>query len=284
MRLKYSLLEQPPKLEYADQIQRTPGDPIYFAPHHHQDVTELLLLVEGEASYQIDGQPYTAGPGSLVCFNQGVWHEERSSADKPFHFYYIGVSGMQVSDLAPNAIIDRSESPVVPLMDQSIAIRQRMTEIVRETNGGAPEAAWIGNGLTTALIGELVRLLHHRSGRVRTGQSHTQTVAVTKRYIEEHYSANITLERLSGIAYVSPYHLCRLFKKELGCSPIQYMIHRRIEAAQYYLSTTDMTVDKIAKRVGYESDTSFQNAFKKRVGLSPGQYRAIRSQLIAEDE
>jgi AraC-like DNA-binding protein len=276
--MKSSLMLHPPQLEYADRIKRPLGKPIYFAPHHHQNVTELLLLVEGEASYVIGGREYSAGPGTLICFNQGVWHEERSAADKPFQFYYLGFSGLQLAGLPANTLTGPADDPVIPLMDQSLPVRQRMEEIVREWSASAPESALIGNSLLTALIGGLLRVIHHRAAAPsrKASSSSAQAVALVKRYIEEHYSMNITLEQLAGIAYVSPYHLCHLFRQELGCSPIRYVIHCRIEAAQYYLSTTEMTVDKIAKLVGYESETYFHNAFKKRVGLSPGEFRSVR--------
>lgn len=92
--------------------------------------------------------------------------------------------------------------------------------------------------------------------------------------MEENYPFDVTLETLAGLTYTNPYHFIHVFKAETGVSPIQYLIRYRIEVAKQYLETTQLSMAEIAEKVGYKSETYFQNLFKKTTGTSPGRYRA----------
>jgi AraC-like DNA-binding protein len=72
---------------------------------------------------------------------------------------------------------------------------------------------------------------------------------------------------------MSPEHLRRLCKKELGRSPIQHLTFLRMKHARYLLGTTDDKVEVIAHAVGYESPFTFSNTFKKWVGWRPSELR-----------
>jgi len=72
---------------------------------------------------------------------------------------------------------------------------------------------------------------------------------------------------------MSQYHFSRLFKRECGYSPHEYIILVRINRAKHLLKTTDLPVKIIAQNVGYQNVTTFTNAFSNRVGLSPSAFR-----------
>ncbi|MCH7760872.1 helix-turn-helix transcriptional regulator [candidate division TA06 bacterium] len=66
---------------------------------------------------------------------------------------------------------------------------------------------------------------------------------------------------------------CRLFKKELGVTPTAYLNLMRINASKELLSTSDLTVEKIARRVGFPNPRHFRGLFKRYVGESPKEFR-----------
>jgi AraC-like DNA-binding protein len=76
---------------------------------------------------------------------------------------------------------------------------------------------------------------------------------------------------------VSPEHLARLFRKELGTSPLQAITERRIQLACRLLRSTVLSLAEIAVRCGYADAGALGEAFRARVGMPPGQYRAQRS-------
>ena len=74
---------------------------------------------------------------------------------------------------------------------------------------------------------------------------------------------------------VSPYHFHRLFHEVFHETPNQYLQRRRLEQARELLESTDRGVTEISLDVGFESSTSFSALFRRSLGCSPREYRAI---------
>jgi two-component system, response regulator YesN len=94
-----------------------------------------------------------------------------------------------------------------------------------------------------------------------------------KRYINEHYSEEITLNKLSEVVYVNPMYLSRLFKEKIGENFIDYLTRVRIEHAKRLLSDLSLRIYDITEMVGYESRKHFGKTFKEVTGFTPKEYR-----------
>lgn len=88
-------------------------------------------------------------------------------------------------------------------------------------------------------------------------------------YIQSHLSEQITLELLSGVAFVSKSYLTKQFKQETGQTVIEYVNKTRIEKAKMLLVTTTKSVEEIAYAVGFESPKYFFRVFKALTGQTP---------------
>ena len=93
------------------------------------------------------------------------------------------------------------------------------------------------------------------------------------RFIDEHFGEAITLGDIASYAGVSVYYFTRLFKADIGSTPYDYLLRRRIDSAKYQLKTTEKSIKDIAVSVGYDNESTFINFFTERVGLSPGKFR-----------
>ena len=98
-------------------------------------------------------------------------------------------------------------------------------------------------------------------------------VSAAMRFIQAEYMHLITLAEVAACANMSQYHFSRLFKKDCGYSPHEYLILTRLNRAKHLLKTTELPVKVIAQKVGYINVSSFTNAFTERVGISPSQFR-----------
>lgn len=94
-----------------------------------------------------------------------------------------------------------------------------------------------------------------------------------KKYIQEHFFEEITLNKLSEILYVHPTHLSRLFKEKTGENFIDYLIKVRVDKAKELLGDLSYKIYDIAGMIGYESPGYFSRTFKEIVGLTPKEYR-----------
>ncbi len=94
--------------------------------------------------------------------------------------------------------------------------------------------------------------------------------------------APVSLPQVARQAHVTIQHLCRLFKRELGASPMQCVRLMRIELAATLLERTENTLSEVAERLGYSSQFHLSKNFKEHYGVAPSEYRkAFHSGLIA---
>lgn len=92
-------------------------------------------------------------------------------------------------------------------------------------------------------------------------------------YINEHFSENLTLDLLSQLFFISKNTLCKRFQSVMNCSIMDYCTHARLNEAKHLLLTTRKSLDEIAERCGYASANYFSLIFKRKIGLSPLNYR-----------
>ena len=93
-------------------------------------------------------------------------------------------------------------------------------------------------------------------------------------YIHAHVSENITLSDLCAVCRgISPQYLCRLFKRYMEMRPVEYIRKVRISRAKKLLSNTDLTVQEVAAKCGFESPTYFYRCWNKTEKESPAEYR-----------
>lgn len=94
-------------------------------------------------------------------------------------------------------------------------------------------------------------------------------------YINEHFKEDVMVEELASRAGLSQYHFIRIFKKETGFTPHEYLVNTRIATARYLLKNSCLSVKDICYATGFSSESVFCSAFKRRQGMTPNQYRVL---------
>jgi AraC family transcriptional regulator len=84
----------------------------------------------------------------------------------------------------------------------------------------------------------------------------------------------LSIETLSKSVNLSPSRLRQLFKKETGCSPIQYVKALRMQHAEQLLRKTFLSIKEVAFLCGGKDVSYFVREFKKQYGLTPTEFRA----------
>ncbi|MGV3487589.1 MAG: response regulator [Tuberibacillus sp.] len=92
-------------------------------------------------------------------------------------------------------------------------------------------------------------------------------------YIDQHYSESISLQEFAAQHYMSDSYLSRLFKKQVGQTFSDYIMHKRIEKAKELLTMTALKTYEVASIVGYQDQRYFSQIFRKATGLTPSEYR-----------
>ena len=94
-----------------------------------------------------------------------------------------------------------------------------------------------------------------------------------RRYIDNHFKENLTLDQLAGMVHMSKYYLSHSFRKEFQTSPISYLISRRIQESRFLLRETDLRLSQIAQILGFSSLSYFSQSFRRLENMSPLEYR-----------
>jgi transcriptional regulator GlxA family with amidase domain len=135
-------------------------------------------------------------------------------------------------------------------------------------------------GLDHALKVARVNLIDwHHSGQqpfarlARTRQVEDAVIARCQSWIAENYDQRnpvTAMVRLSGLAERS---FKRRFQQATGMSPLEYVHALRLEEAKQMLEASDLPIEAIANEVGYEDAGFFTRLFRRKVNLTPAQYR-----------
>lgn len=101
----------------------------------------------------------------------------------------------------------------------------------------------------------------------------TMVVMEAKKYMDTHYMEDLSMEDLAERFHISTNHFNRTFKQvyEIPCK--EYLITIRVEAAKQYLSSPLLTVREVGSMIGYSDSNYFTKVFRKRVGMTPTEYR-----------
>ena len=100
-----------------------------------------------------------------------------------------------------------------------------------------------------------------------------QSLAEIRRYMEEHLDEHLTIPALSRRACLSATTVKEGFRRLYGLPVHTWLRQRRMERAAELLHTTELSLEGVAKAVGYSSVSQFIAAFRQQYGLTPGQYR-----------
>ena len=98
-------------------------------------------------------------------------------------------------------------------------------------------------------------------------------ISKAKKYIDENYNKDVSLQDVSRHVNISPYHFSKVFREKTGETFIVYLTKLRINRAKELLLDKDMSIKEVCLSCGYSEPNYFSRLFKKWVGLTPTEFR-----------
>lgn len=142
------------------------------------------------------------------------------------------------------------------------------------SSGSLMDLSFPGSETMEALEQALRESLLDTLARIsRTPGNIDSIIYEVKQYIDQNYSASLTLDALAAMVHLSPSYFSKLFKREMGENLSTYILTTRMEHAKFLLRTTDKKAYEIAEAVGIYDPVYFSKIFKKVTGLKPKEYR-----------
>jgi transcriptional regulator GlxA family with amidase domain len=150
--------------------------------------------------------------------------------------------------------------------------------------------AWVeedcGAALAHEAARELVLFLRRPAGQPQVSvslaaqASEMSSLGELQIWIAEHLAARLTLEDLAERMAMSVRHFERVFTREVGTTPAQYVLQVRVEAARRQLERTDRGLKQVASACGFGSVDVMRRAFVRVLGITPRRYRELTSATI----
>ena len=194
-------------------------------------------------------------------------------------FSFDGPSVKPMSQLLPALNLIKSEQA------RSLALHTTIQLLASEMTEQAPGSVVVANRLAEVLFIQTLRA-HIASGKesCKRGWLHAifdPQIGAALNAVHDNVDRPWTVESLAAAAGMSRSAFALRFKELLGQTPLEYVTDWRMQKAIQLLPQRDKKLIDIAQRVGYESDAAFSKAFKRIVGLTPGEYR--RAEAHAEE-
>ncbi len=244
---------------------------------HYHDAHELLYIVSGRIAVNIGGQEREAGAGSLLVFSRFEEHSVRVLSSEYRRYTLLISSEFARGDdyLLSSVLVNRSGSfdHIITFEDEQSDIESIMKDMSEEYANQDPMYAKVLESMLTRLLVCLYRL---RPELFLTDENHnTEIVRELQERFEKNYSEHFSLAELALGYHISESQLSHIFKRVTGYAPIEYLMSCRLSAAKNLLSTTDKSIKEIIDLCGFSDESNFSRTFKKKVGMTPTEFRKI---------
>lgn len=254
-----------------ESITKSKYDSDWHSTLHTHPFTELFYVVDGKGEFNIQGQRFPVKANDFVIINPQVEHTELSSPDEPLEYIVLGINGLSFSNLTP---VSEGGHPFsfFNLRDEQKDILRYLNAMVQEATSQSMSYELVCHNLLEIL---LIKILRHQHFDLEVGKQSkaTKDISFIKHYLETYYHESVQLEDLASMTHLSRFYISHSFKKEIGMSPMEYLIAIRIKESKILLRTTNYSISQVADIVGFTTPTYFSKQFRKSTGISPTDYR-----------
>lgn len=237
----------------------------------------FIFILNGSISYELNNTGGVLNAGDVLFFKPTDNFSVAALSEAPHtvslsacpgHIFenYVNIYGSQVL----NKIFDEKEAVIIHASNaEQTAISQRIEQFLFFKN--IPQS---GAFFKKVIFHRLLELLLQSRLNITPQNPHFYIIDLLKNIDQNQIVINgiaAILERTN----VSHEHLCRIMKKSLGITPLDYVTNIRMQRACELLLHTENDISSIALLTGYSSQSHFISAFKKKYSLTPAAYRKI---------
>lgn len=253
-------------------------------PFHYHDFHKIILFLDGNVDYVIEGKTYHLTARDVVFVSAGEIHRPiflSGSANYERIVIYVSPSFLerwqqqdsQHNDLSQCFLQARKTASVMhqaPGTSHDLLFHMDKLEKTAHGEGFA-------NGLFTEILFIEFMILVNRllEGHELAGlenASYDQKIQDVLAYINQHLAEDLSIDTLAAHTYTSKFYLMRKFKANTGYALHQYIRSKRLLLARDMLRI-DMPIAQIAGEVGFADYSTFSRAFREMFQCSPREYR-----------
>lgn len=254
--------------------------------HQHVDFSELVIVLNGNATHVVHTEEYFIKKGNAFVINGSTPHAYRDPHDfkicnimfRPEMLASIGPDLKKSNGFQALFVLEpyyrniQSYPGKLALPIPSLEYVESLIAVMIEEYHGQLQ------GYQTMLLSRFTELVVYLSRHYDTQEkgmegNHLMHLANAISYMEDHYLEPLTLEEIAGKSNISVRHLNRIFRSYYQMTPIAYMLTLRLERACSLLKHSGLTITQISYECGFNDSNYFTRQFRKAFGVSPKVYR-----------
>lgn len=217
------------------------------------------LVLEGCGWLSIGGRYYDVKAGDMYILPPGKAHEYAADRQQPWRKVFFNAGGSLISHLIDCYALKEFFFSNWNERDVFFRMVYLYNNLSDESHR---EAALIFHRLVALAAGTMIH------------GNYSEVVTSALGFIGNNLQNHIGLDDIARACFLSSSQLSRLFKRETGYTPCDYLCRKRIEMAKHLLRSTDLRIGDIAQQLQYADQFYFSSTFKKATGYSPSMYRS----------
>lgn len=231
-------------------------------------------IVSGQGTVISQGSQYRIAAGSYFCMFPNVPCTYQADQQQPWSYYWIGLRGkeagklLELSGLSSN--LPTSSCPV----DQD-KMEKLYAQLLASAKQRDAASEWNSTGIALQLLAGFVHSASSFKGAIpRTGTCTKETyIERAIAFIEREYQGRLTVSAIAAHVGLERSYFSKLFQRYMGVPPSEFLLRVRMEKAALLLSQSDLSVQNIAARVGFNDAANFSKAFARYLGQTPSVFR-----------
>lgn len=256
-------------------FRTTPGG---YSPLHWHEEVELLYPLNGEADITVEGQKYKLQKKNVTVVESCKIHSSYAY-DKTSMFLCIHFSKEHLQSYFPHITLCQIQCVPDFIDTESFTEYYKICELCAELTrlyiSDASAFRLEAEGLILQIIARLTRYF---SSDAMPNLSSNDLLIIDRirkiiTYVEQHYQENISLQDAADLLGVTKEYFCRLFRKNMGLSFLQYVNEVRLSHIYSDLQSTDLPISAIMEKNGFSNQKLFNRSFKKIYGCTPSAVR-----------
>lgn len=259
---KSSHLSAPLFLHYAGREQCLPMH--HFGPAVRGQYL-LHFILRGKGRFCVNNHSYELSSNHVFLIKPGESTYYIADREQPWEYIWLAFDGTESENILKNCGL-WDGPPYLPYIPED-SLFLYLEEII----DGLQSAVHNDYKLLGYLYLTFGFLVKNSNENLMAADNDYLNSAL--RYIQNHYSDNISVQDISDYIGIDRTYLYRLFIKELFLSPKQYLTQYRLKAASDLLYTTQLPIAEIAHTCGFSDTSAFGKYFRSYTGFTPRQYR-----------
>ena len=249
--------------------------------YHHHDFSKIVILIDGDLTYYIEGKAYILKPWDILFVNKNEIHKPVVNPNKYYERIVIWLNPDFMAKYAQGnndllkcfEVAIKNNYNLLRLNMKSIEIIKNLIQDIQNCNNSNEFGSEI---LKESLFVQLMVLMNRlflNSDKNRDIEDiqYDKTIDGVLNYINSNLENDLSIDTIASEFFISKYYLMRKFKNQIGSSIHNYVVQKRLILARSLISD-GLSMSSVCSRCGFNDYSSFVRAFKKVYGVSPSNY------------